>query len=162
MPPPILAHLGHWYVSLPVFMGPVLLLVLALKVQTWRERRPRAKASGRRSTVTATNDGSKTMIAVAGVLDYPTVLEVEIELGEATRLAGGVVLDLRACTSVDQESAWCLCDALGRIPASDEVLVLLDDGDSMRVLSDALAAEGVKAVLRERGARPHERVLRDK
>lgn len=147
MPPPILAHLGHWYVSLPVFMGPVLLLVVTLKVQTWRERRPQGKSTARRSTVSAANDGSKTTIAVAGVLDYPTVLEVEIELGEATRLAGGVVLDLRACTSVEEESAWCLCDALGRIPVSDEVLVLLNDGDSMSVLSDALAAEGVKAAM---------------
>jgi hypothetical protein len=147
MPPPIFAHLGHWYVSLPVFMGPVLLLVVALKVQTWRERRPQSQSSARRSTVAATNDGSRTTIAVAGALDYPTVLEVEIELGEATRLAGGVVLDLRACTSVDRESAWCLCDALARIPVRDEVLALLNDDDSMRVLSDALAAEGVKAAL---------------
>lgn len=145
MPPPIFAHLGHWYVSLPVFMGPVLLLVVALKVQTWRERRPEVKRS-RRSTVTATTEGATTTIEVAGALDYPTVLGIEVELGEATQLEGGVVLDLRGCTSVDTESAWCLCDSIARTHRAGEVAALLNSDDSMLVLRDAFVAEGVSAL----------------
>lgn len=32
------AHFGHWYVSL-LYLGPVAVLVLALVLQSWRERR---------------------------------------------------------------------------------------------------------------------------
>jgi hypothetical protein len=34
----ILAHLGHWYVSL-LYVGPVVLLVGFLRFQSWRDRR---------------------------------------------------------------------------------------------------------------------------
>ena len=35
----VLAHFGHWYVSLPVFMGPVLILFAWVYVGGWLERR---------------------------------------------------------------------------------------------------------------------------
>lgn len=146
MPPPIFAHLGHWYVSLPVFMGPVLLLVIALKIQTWRERRPGSDETRRRSRVTVTDDATATTIAVAGVLDYPTVLEIEIELGDATRRSSELVLDLRGCTTADTESAWCLCDAVARAYASERVSTHVNADPSMRALRHALAAEGLTAV----------------
>jgi hypothetical protein len=36
-----LAHLGHWYVSLPIFLGPVLVLLAWVYVGDWLERRRR-------------------------------------------------------------------------------------------------------------------------
>jgi hypothetical protein len=40
----IAAHLGHWYVGLPVYLGPIVLIVLAIKASEWRERRRRRKS----------------------------------------------------------------------------------------------------------------------
>jgi hypothetical protein len=33
-----IAHFGHWYVTL-LYMGPVVVLVAALSIQSWREKR---------------------------------------------------------------------------------------------------------------------------
>lgn len=33
------AHLGHWYVGLPVYLGPVVLIGAWLKWASWREQR---------------------------------------------------------------------------------------------------------------------------
>ena len=41
----MLAHLGHWYVGLPVYLGPVVALAAWLGIGDWRERR--RKRSGR-------------------------------------------------------------------------------------------------------------------
>ena len=35
----VLAHMGHWYVSLPIFMGPVALLFAWVYVGDWIGRR---------------------------------------------------------------------------------------------------------------------------
>lgn len=42
----VTAHLGHWYVGLPVYMGPVVLILAWLRYATWRDRR-RAEAERR-------------------------------------------------------------------------------------------------------------------
>ena len=34
-----LAHFGHWYVSLPIYLGPVIAVALFLAVSDWRQRR---------------------------------------------------------------------------------------------------------------------------
>jgi hypothetical protein len=36
---PMLAHLGHWYVSLPVFLGPVVVLLAFVYIGDWRQKR---------------------------------------------------------------------------------------------------------------------------
>jgi hypothetical protein len=41
---PVLAHFGHWYVSL-VYAAPALLLGGGLAISAWRERRRRARAA---------------------------------------------------------------------------------------------------------------------
>jgi hypothetical protein len=41
----IAAHLGHWYVGLPVYMGPIVLIVVAIKVSEWREKRKRRESA---------------------------------------------------------------------------------------------------------------------
>jgi hypothetical protein len=33
-----IAHFGHWYVTL-LYMGPVVVLVAALSIQSWRDKR---------------------------------------------------------------------------------------------------------------------------
>jgi len=42
MVPPI-AHFGHWYVSLPVFMGPVVALFGYIYIGEWRNKRRERK-----------------------------------------------------------------------------------------------------------------------
>ena len=39
-----LAHAGHVLVELPIYLGPVLLLVLWFKLNDWREKRRERKA----------------------------------------------------------------------------------------------------------------------
>jgi hypothetical protein len=36
---PVFAHLGHWYVGLPVYAGPVVLLIAWFKIGDWRDKR---------------------------------------------------------------------------------------------------------------------------
>ena len=49
----VFAHLGHWYVGVPVYFGPVALLIAWFKVGEWRDkrrgpqRRDRTKRRGR-------------------------------------------------------------------------------------------------------------------
>jgi hypothetical protein len=38
MSPLVLAHFGHWYVSL-LYLGPVFVVVAVLTFQSWRDRR---------------------------------------------------------------------------------------------------------------------------
>jgi ABC-type transporter Mla MlaB component len=141
---PPLAHLGHWYVSLPVFMGPVLLLVIALKVQTWRERRHRPDQSGKRSNVTTTHNDDKTILAVTGPLDYPALLEIEIEFSKTAPRTPKILLDLRRVTSADEEAAWDLCDAIGRTRANSHISVLISPRPAMHALRTVCAAEGIQ------------------
>ena len=36
-----IAHVGHWYVSLPIFLGPVVVLLAWVYAGDWLERRRR-------------------------------------------------------------------------------------------------------------------------
>jgi ABC-type transporter Mla MlaB component len=144
MPVPPLAHLGHWYVSLPVFMGPVLLLVIALKVNAWRERRHGPDRSGKRSSVTTTHNDGKAILTVTGPLDYPALLDIESELGKTTPYRPEILLDLRHLTSADKQAAWDLCDVVGRAHASNHISALICPGPAMHALRTACAAEGIR------------------
>jgi hypothetical protein len=147
MPVPPLAHLGHWYVSLPVFMGPLLLLVIALKLQTWREHRRGPDQSGKRSTVTMTHDDhEKTTITVVGPLDYPALLDIETELGKTTHETTAILLDLRRVTAADREAAWSLCDAIGGTHANDHVSAVIMPEPAMHILRTICAEEGFKVI----------------
>ncbi len=35
----VFAHLGHWYVGLPVYSSPVVAIYLWIKISEWRRRR---------------------------------------------------------------------------------------------------------------------------
>ena len=39
----VFAHFGHWYVSLPVFLGPVAVLFAWVYVGDWLEKRKRGE-----------------------------------------------------------------------------------------------------------------------
>ena len=145
---PPLAHLGHWYVSLPIFMGPVLAVVIALKLQSWRERHHGPAQSGKRSTVTMTHDDDrgKATILVTGPLDYPALLDIEIKLGEIARDTSEIVLDLRHLTTADEQAAWGLCDAIGRTPAHSHVSALIKPEPATQSLRTICATEDVELV----------------
>ncbi len=45
----VFAHLGHWYVGLPVYSSPVVAIYLWIKISEWRRRRrQRDKETGHR------------------------------------------------------------------------------------------------------------------
>jgi hypothetical protein len=44
--PFVIAHAGHALVDLSVFLGPVVLLLAAVKIAGWRERRREGKRTG--------------------------------------------------------------------------------------------------------------------
>src|SRR6202035_6074639 len=93
---PILAHFGHWYISLPPFMGPVVIIAIALKVSGWRERRRASGGGGEgHSRVALTRDEDQAVVTVTGALDYPALLDIEHELGLAVGCTPDVLLDLR-------------------------------------------------------------------
>lgn len=153
MPPLIFAHLGHWYISLPIFMGPALLVVLALKVQAWRERdaAPGDPRSARRVLVSgAGEDDGPTTISLHGHLDYPALLEFEVKLGGSLPSLRELRLDLRGVSEVDREAAWLLCDSIGELCGDRPVTVVLPSEHSLDVLNDALAAEDISVVKAER------------
>jgi anti-anti-sigma regulatory factor len=145
---PPLAHLGHWYVSLPVFMGPVLAVVIALKTQTWRERHHGPDRSGKRSTVAMTRDEDhgKATITVTGPLDYPALLDLEVKLGEIARNTPEIVLDLRHVTTANEQAAWSLCDAIGRTRTDSHVSALVKPEPATESLRTICAAEEVELI----------------
>jgi ABC-type transporter Mla MlaB component len=141
---PPLAHLGHWYVSLPVFGGPVLALAIALKVQIWRETRKGPDRTGKRSTVSHSHRDERNTISVSGPLDYPALLEIEVELSRAAGKASQVILDLSRLTTADQKATAGLCDAIGSSGTEDRLCVLLPEGPLSGGLAAALESEGVR------------------
>lgn len=124
-------------------MGPVLVLVIALKLQTWRESRPLPDGSGGRVGVNVSSAGECTTVAVAGSLDYPALVDLEVKLGAVDSLGSELVLDLRAVTDVDTESAWLLCDAVGRAYPPENVKALIGAAPALDAVRDAFAAEGI-------------------
>jgi ABC-type transporter Mla MlaB component len=143
MPAPPLAHLGHWYVSLPIFMGPVLLIAVALKIQTWRERKHGPDTSGKRSTLIVTANDDQTTIAITGPLDYPVLVELESALATVHTDTSAITLDLRKLTDADQEAAWSLCDSISRAHRSRIHVLLAESSPHDETLARIFAAEAI-------------------
>lgn len=144
---PPFAHLGHLYVSGPLFGGPVVLLALALKLAAWRERRRIAAGDApTESRVTATQDGDRAIITITGALDYPAVLDVEAELERASRRAEFAVLDLRHITCVDEQSAAELPHAADAVWPALKVTALQAPPELQAALKRAHALEGIDVV----------------
>jgi hypothetical protein len=147
MPPVIFAHLGHWYISLPVFMGPALVLVIALKIQTWRDSRAAPEQIAKNSKVTVSEDAETTIVEISGSLDYPAVVDVEVALGNMRASTHELLLDLSRLLIAGTESVWLLCDAVGRGHPIEQVSALVNAEPDMQTLRTALASEGITTVI---------------
>jgi hypothetical protein len=142
---PPFAHLGHWYVSLPIFMGPVVLLAALVKISAWRERRRGATGAGRESRVTACERGDRALITVIGPLDYAALLDIEAELGIARhRARRAAVLDLRGVTTVEERAAVDLPGIVDTVAPELDVVALAAPVDVQQTLQRIGALDGIE------------------
>jgi hypothetical protein len=141
---PIFAHFGHWYVSLPTFLGPAVIIAVIVKVSERRaRRRAREGDTGRRVVVTEGQDGS--ILTVNGALDYLALLDIGHELGVAVRRAPQVLLDLRKITPVKEEFAWSVTEVIRSVEDAD-ITVLLGSAPALQELRKICTLEEVKLV----------------
>jgi hypothetical protein len=144
---PILAHFGHWYISLPTFMGPVLIIVIVLKVSARRERRRARSGDASHSRVELTQGGDQAVVTVTGALDYPALLDIEHELGVAIGNTRHVLLDLCRVTSVEQDFAWSLPEIISKVDHHAEIVtVAIGTEPAAQALKKVCELEGVRLV----------------
>lgn len=144
---PIFAHFGHWYVSLPTFMGPVLIIAIAVKVSAWRDRRRVGRGEASHTRVAAIQEDDKVVVRVKGALDYPALLDIEQELGVAVARAPQVLLDLREVSSLEPESAWNVAEIIAGVDRSAEVVVVvIGAGPAGQTLRKVCELEGIEFV----------------
>jgi|GEM_PF-1763390 len=147
---PILAHFGHWYISLPTFMGPVVIIVIALKVSGWRERRRARGDTGGHSRVALTQDEDQAVVTVTGPLDYPALLDIEYELGVAVACAPDVLLDLSSVSSVTPDFAWNIPEIISKVDHHAEIVaVAIGTAPAAEALRRVCELEGVRVVEQE-------------
>ena len=141
------AHLGHWYVSLPIFMGPVVVLAALVKLSSWRDRRRAATGATTESRVTASDHGDRAVITVSGPLDYAALLDIEAELGIATHRALALaVIDLRAVTAVEERSAAELPGIVDTVQPELTVVALAAPIDVQQTLQRVGALDGIELI----------------
>jgi len=148
---PILAHFGHWYISLPTFMGPVVIIVIALKVSAWRERRAARGHGGSSSRVALTQEQEdQAVVTVTGPLDYPALLDIEYELGVAVACAPDVLLDLSSVSSVTPDFAWNIPEIISKVDHRAEIVaVAIGTAPAAEPLRKVCELEGVRVVEQE-------------
>jgi hypothetical protein len=142
---PVFAHLGHWYVSLPVFGAPVVIVAIAVKVSERRERRRRREGDTSHPRIVLTEGEERSILTVTGALDYPALLSIESEIDAARRRARQVLLDLSNVTSVEVDLAWSVTEIINAVRGAD-VAVLIGAAPALRPLRKVCALEGVKVV----------------
>ncbi len=141
---PIFAHLGHWYVSLPVFGAPVVIIAVAVKVSERRERRRARAGDTSHLRVMVKEEADETILAVRGTLDYPTLLDIEHELDKVAPHASRILLDLSKLTKVEEgDFAWNLAEIVKHVEGV-EVSVLIGEAPALHELSKVSALEGLK------------------
>jgi hypothetical protein len=141
---PIFAHFGHWYISLPTFLGPVVIIAIVVKTSERRERRRARRGDTSQVRVAVSERDERTVLTVNGALDYPTLVDIEHELGVAVRRDPHVLLDLRNVTVIAEENfAWSVADALNSVEGAD-VTVLIGSAPAMQALRKMSAVEGIK------------------
>jgi anti-anti-sigma regulatory factor len=142
---PVFAHLGHWYVSLPVFGGPVLAVAIFVKLSQRRERRRLRAGDTTHLRVAVTNDDDRTVLSVNGALDYPALLTVESEIEAAAQRDPRVLLDLSKVTSVDVDLAWGLTEVIQAVRGA-EVAVAVGPDPALEPLRKVCELEGIALV----------------
>lgn len=140
---PVLAHLGHWYVSLPIFGVPIVLIAIIVKGSELRERRRVLAGDTSRLRVVFGQDRDRTILSVKGALDYPTLLEVEDKLERAVGRGPRVLLDMSAVSAAEEEFAWGLIDAINGLQAA-EITLLIGSAPGLHALGKIAKLEGVK------------------
>lgn len=140
---PVLAHLGHWYVSLPIFGVPVVLIAILVKGSELRERRRVLAGDTSRLRVVVGQDRDQTVLSVIGTLDYPTLLDVEHKLELAVGRGPRVLLDMSAVGVAKEEFAWGLVDAINGFHAA-EITLLIGSAPGLHALGKIAKLEGVK------------------
>jgi hypothetical protein len=145
---PPLAHFGHWYISLPTYMSPVVVVAAWIGITSWRDRR----RGGPRAGVETSSSDERTVIRVTGPLTYPSMLDIETELEAIHGLARQVVLDLRHATSADPRSMTRLGEIIEETVGTARLALppgattapeaITDERlpDSLQLLDDAAAA----------------------
>ncbi|HWX97874.1 MAG TPA: hypothetical protein VNZ01_13615 [Solirubrobacteraceae bacterium] len=143
---PVFAHLGHWYVSLPVFGGPVVIIAIAVKLSERRERRRAREGDTTHLRVAATKGDDRTVLTVRGTLDYPALLSIESEMDAAARVTPHLLLDLRNVTTIEKDDfVWSVVEMINST-AAPNVAVLIGAAPALDPLRKALAVEGVTLV----------------
>lgn len=141
---PIFAHFGHWYVSLPVFGAPVVIIAVAVKVSERRERRRARSGDTSRVRVAVSVQDDRTILRVRGSLDYPTLLDIEHELERVAPAAARILLVLSDLEGIEDERfAWDLAEILGRVQGA-EVTVSIGAAAQLEELRKVLTLEGLK------------------
>lgn len=150
---PILAHFGHWYVSLPTFLAPVALLAIAVKVS---ERRARIRArNGDTShlSVVVTETTDRTTLTVRGALDHLALLDIEDDLGKAVGRDLPVLIDLRQVGRIDDDSAWGITEVVRTMEDAD-IEVVVGSSEALNDLRRICTLEGVTIAANESVALP--------
>jgi hypothetical protein len=140
---PVLAHFGHWYVSVPTFMSPVLLIAIAVKVSERRAIRRARDGNTSHLPVLVSEREDATTVTVTGAVNYLALLDIERELGVAAGRDLPILLDLRDCTPGEDEFAWSITEAVRGIDDAD-ITVLIGSGEALQELRKICRLEGIK------------------
>jgi hypothetical protein len=146
---PIFAHFGHWYVSVPTFMTPVVILAVCVKVSERRALRRAREGDTSRLPVLVTEQDDRTTVAVQGSVNYLTLLDIEHELGAAVARDLPILLDLREAEPAEDEFAWSITEVL-RSTEDADITVLAGSAPAFDELRKICALEGVR-ILEEIG-----------
>ena len=140
---PILAHFGHWYISIPTFMTPVVLLAVAVKVSERRTMRRASEGDTSRLSVVVSQQADSTILTVTGDVSYITLLDLEHEIGTAARRDLPIVLNLRDAKPTEGDFCWSVIELI-RATEDAEITVLTGTGETLDELRKVCELEGVK------------------
>jgi hypothetical protein len=142
---PIFAHFGHWYISVPTFATPVVILAIWVKVSERRALRRAREGDTSRVPVVVTEQQNRTTLTVQGEVSYLTLLDIEHELGVAAARDLPVLLDLRGARPTEDEFAWSIVEVIRTIEDAD-ITVLVGSAEALGELSKVATLEGVRVI----------------
>jgi hypothetical protein len=142
---PVLAHFGHWYISLPTFMTPVVLIAIAVKVSERRALRAAREGDAGRLPVAVTEGEGRTTLALSGPVNYLSLLDLEHELGVAVGRDLPIVIDLRSAAPDEDDFAWSITEVVRTVEDAD-ITVLVGSGEAQRDLGKVCKLEGVQVI----------------
>jgi hypothetical protein len=142
---PIFAHFGHWYISVPTFLTPVVILATAVKVSERRALHRAREGDTSQLSVVVTEQVDRTTLAVKGSVNYLTLMDIEQELGVAASRDLPILLDLREATSAEREFAWGIAEVVRTVEDVD-VTVHAGPSEPLQELRKICEIEGIKII----------------